>query len=285
MTQKRATPTIKRRRVGAQLRRWRGEMRSGDAARLMDWDTTRLSRIERGLYRISGEDVRELCKKLGVEDQAAVDEVAKVAEEPAGSGWWAPYASLMSPAYLDFIELETEAQTIRIQHPKVIPGLVQSHGYVREILSHARTTTEATEPMVTVRLARQEVLTRTSKPVQFHGLIPESAFHARFESGPGLMKDQMRKLLDASQMPNIKLQIVPLTAHPSYGSNGSMTIFTFQHPWTPVASVDNPMGGSHTYDLEQVGYLETEFDHIASIALPVDESRDLMNEYLEGLHK
>lgn len=254
-------------------------MPSGDAARAMGWRQDRFSRVERGYYRVTRDEVYALCSKLGIEDSAAVDEVARVAEEPAGTGWWASYAPKVGEAYLDFVELEAEAQTIRIQHPKVVPGLVQSPGYVREMHSSARSNDP--ESLIAIRLARQEVLSRA----KFHGLIPESAFHARFDSGPGLMRDQLRKLIDASEMPNVTLQIVPLTAHPSYGSNGAMTILTFRHPWTPVASVDNPMGGSHTYDPEQVAYLEAEFDNIASAALPVDKSRDLLNEYLEGLHK
>lgn len=254
-------------------------MKSGDAAKLMGWDTTRLSRIERGLYRIAADEVRDFCERLGVDDPAGVEEVARVAEEPPGTGWWAPYADRVSQAYLDFVELEAEAETIRTIHPKVVPGLVQSPGYVREIHSSARS--NHPESLIALRLARQEVLSRA----QFHGLVPESAFHAQFDSGPALMRDQLRKLLDASEMPNVTLQIVPLTAHPSYGSNGAMTILTFRHPWTPVASIDNPMGGSHTYDPDQVAYLEAEFDNITSAALPVDKTRDLLTQYLEELHQ
>ncbi|QKZ20327.1 helix-turn-helix domain-containing protein [Streptomyces chartreusis] len=281
MTQKRATPSIKRRRVGAQLRQWREaiEMPSGDAARAMGWSQPRFSRVERGYYRIGRAEVIDLCAKIGVDDPEAVEEVARVAEEPTGTGWWASYADKASEAYLDFVELEAEATSIRTVHPKVIPGLVQSPRYVREMHTSARSNNP--ESLIALRLARQEVLSRA----QFHGLIPESAFHAEFESSPGLMKDQLRKLIDAAEMENVTLQILPLKAHPSVGSNGAMTILTFRHPWTPVASIDNPMGGSHTYDPAQVAYLEAEFENIASSALPVDQSRDLLSEYLEGLHQ
>ncbi|MFD7919078.1 helix-turn-helix domain-containing protein [Streptomyces sp. NPDC059740] len=284
MTQKRATPTIKRRRVGGQLRRWRGTLKSGEAAKLMGWDTTRLSRIERGTYRVSGEEVRSFCDKLGVVDPAGVEEVARVAEEPMGEGWWAPYTGRIGQNYLDFIELEADAQSLQIQHPVIIPGLLQTPGYVREMITRAPTAVSPphAEMLVAVRLARQAVL---SKVTRLHALVPESALHAKFESGPALMRDQIRKLLDASEMPNVELQLIPLTAHPTYGSNGAITTLSFKHPWAKVASVDNPMGGSHTDDLKQVGFLEKEFSAIAEIALPADESRDLLHAYLEGPYK
>jgi hypothetical protein len=284
MTQKRATPTIKRRRVGGQLRRWIGTTKTGEVAKQMQWDGTRLSRILRGTYKISAEDVRKLAQVVGVEDPEGVEEVARVAEEPLGSGWWAAYAGSIGQNYLDFIELEADAHELEIQHPVIVPGLLQSPGYVREMITRAPTAVspEHAEMLVAIRQARQAVL---SKVGRLHALVPESALHAKFESGPALMRDQIRKLLDASQMPNVELQLIPLTVHPAYGSNGAITIMSYKHPWAKVASVDSPMGGNHTEDGEQVGFLEKDFAAIAGIALPVDKSRDVLNEYLEGLHQ
>lgn len=260
-------------------------MRSGLAADRMGWDATRLSRVERGLYRVSPDEVRRFAAMLEVDDPAAVEEVAAVAEEPPGAGWWAPYAGRIGSHYLDFIELEAEARTIRIHHPVVIPGPLQSPGYAREILTEAASREQGrAEMLVNIRVARQEILTR-NEPVHIHALVPESALHARFGGGPNIMREQLHRLLDVSEMSNVTLQIVPLTAHPAYVSKGPVTLLGFRHPWVPVASVDNPMGGSHTEDPEQVEYLEGEFGEIVSIALSVSDSREILTEYLEGLHK
>ncbi|MCX4682218.1 helix-turn-helix domain-containing protein [Streptomyces sp. NBC_01433] len=289
-TPKRATPTVMRRRVGAQIRRWREPMRSGEAAKLMPgWDTTKLSRIERGLYRISGDEVRDLCAKLGVDDAEGINEVAKVAEEPAGGdhGWWKAYESRVSQPLVDFVQLEARARKISTHHPVVVPGLLQTPGYVREIIGGmpVSVSPERAEMLVSIRLSRQEVLTRKDNPVQLHALVPESAFHAHFEAGPGIMRDQLRKLIDASNQPNVDLQVIPLNAHPAYGSNGATTTLNFGHPWVPVVSVDNPMGGTHSEDPEEIAYMENVFALAAAIALPVDESRDLITTYLEGQSK
>lgn len=283
MTQKRATPTIRRRRVGSQLRRWIGKTKTGDIAKLMDWDGTRVSRVLRGTYRISAEEVRTLADRLGVNDPEGVAEVARVAEEPIGAGWWAGYAGRIGQNYLDYIVLESDAQALQIQHPVIVPGLLQSPGYVREMITRAPTavSAERAEALVAIRLARQSVLMSS----RLHALVPESALHAKFESGPAIMRDQIRKLLDASEMENVELQLIPLTVHPTYGSNGAITILSYKHPWAKVASVDNPMGGNHTEDAEQVEFLEKEFAAIAEIALPVKKSRDVLNQYLEGLHQ
>lgn len=271
------------------MRRWREEagVPAGDAARRMGMDNSRFSRVERGYYRVSRQEVQQLAELLGVDDPEGVEEVARAAELPPGAGWWAPYAHRIGQNYLDFIELEADSDDIRIHHPSIVPGPLQCPGYVREIITRGPTAVSAAdaEMLVTIRIARQEILTRTDRPVKLHALVPESAFHARFEQGPALMRDQLRRLLDVSDMPNVTLQIIPLTAHPTYGSNGAMTLLGFRRPWVPVASVDNPMGGVHTEDPEQVTFLEKDFNGIGSIALPVERSREVISEYLEGLHK
>ncbi|XIG72767.1 XRE family transcriptional regulator (plasmid) [Streptomyces sp. SGAir0957] len=247
----------------------------------MGWDGTRLSRILRGTYRISGEDVRKLAAVVGIDDPEGVEEVARVAEEPVGAGWWAAYTGRIGQNYLDFIELESDAHELQIHHPAIVPGLLQSPAYVREMITRAPTAVspEHAEMLVAIRQARQAVLTKVAR---LHALVPESALHAQFDSGPALLRDQIRKLLDTSQMPNIELQLIPLTVHPTYGSNGAITIMSFKHPWSQVASVDSPMGGNHTEEAEQVGFLKKDFAAISAVALPVDKSRDVLNQYLEG---
>lgn len=252
----------------------------------MGWDTTKLSRIERGLYRISGEDVRTFCGKLGIDDPQGVDEVAKVAEEPAGggTGWWKAYEERVSQSLLDFVQLEARANAISLHHPVVIPGPLQTPGYAREIIGGVPTSVspELVEILVSIRLARQELLTRTNAPVELHALVPESAFHARFASGVGIMRDQLRKLLDVSQQKNVRLQVLPLTSHPTYGSNGATTVLTFAHPWVPVVSVDNPLGGTHSEDPDEITFMKGVFEKAADAALPVTKSRELITKYLRG---
>lgn len=261
-------------------------MRSGDAAKLMGWDTTKLSRIERGLYRIAGDDVRTFCGKLGIDDPDGIDEVAKVAEEPAGGGygWWKAYEDRVSESLIDFVQLEARASKIRTYHPVVIPGLFQTPGYVRELLGRTPVSIkpDAVEMFVSVRLARQEILTRTENPVELQALVPESAFLAQFEAGPAIMREQLRKLLDLTDLPNITIQILPLTAHCWHGSNGAMTVLSFRHPWVPVVSVDNPMGGTHSEEADEIHFMERVFKASADAALPEKKSRDLISKYLEG---
>ncbi|MER6523030.1 helix-turn-helix transcriptional regulator [Streptomyces sp. NPDC001553] len=289
MTQRSATPTVKQRRVGAQLRRWREAADLGlrEAATRAGLDFTRLSRLERVQYRVPADDVRKLAKAYGVDDEQAVEAVVAAAEEPPGRGWWAPYVGLLGRPYLDFIELESDATGLRVHHPAVVPGLAQTPGYARELIrrSAQEVIEERAESLVAARLGRQEILARAGSRVQVRFLVTESALHAEFESGPEIMRDQIHRLLDLSQRPGITVQILPLGMHPSYGSNGALTLLDFDHPWLPAASVDSPLGGEHTDDPDEVTRLGAEFEFIASAALPADDSRGLLKAHLERVNQ
>lgn len=269
------------------MRRWRltTPLTAAQAAKKLGTDTGRFSRLERGVYRISAEEIRTLAEIYGLTDPEGVEEAVRANEQEAG--WWAAYGERLSESYRDFIELEADAQSIRIHHPVIIPGLLQSPPYIHEMLTRGSGAVRRheAEMLVNVRIGRQLIVTREDNPVEVHALVPESAFHAQFAEGSMVMRDQLQRLLRLSELPNVTLQIVPLTTHPSYGSSGPMTLMTYRHPWVPIASTDNAMGGHHTEDPAVVEFLEKDFRGIASIALPVERSREAITEHLEGLNK
>lgn len=282
---------MSRRRVGNLLRSYRNaaSLQSQDAAKLMGWNSTQLGRVERGLYRISEDELRELAEKLGVDDPVAIREAVAAAEEPPGTGWWSVYSKQLPPMYLDFIELEARAKTIRTYHPVVIPGLLQGPAYMRDMFTRVdsaslrRSQTLSADLRLTIRVARQQVLSAETNE-KTHVLVPESAFHAHFESS-AVLRDQARRILDLTTLPNLTIQLVPLTAHPAFTGIGPATILTYEHPWPTVVSMDNVLGGSHTEDPDQVNLLEDVFDRIAEEALSVEESRKAFERYMKGSSK
>lgn len=288
MTQKRATTTVKVRRVAAALRRWRedADLQLREAAGQAGVDFTRLSRLERGVYRVPAEDVRRLATAYGVTDEKAVEAVASAAAIPPGTGWWAPYSGLVGQSYLDYTELEADAVEIRMLHPVIVPGLLQAPGYARALLARSVKDVgpDRMELLVALRMGRQQVLTRTTPPATLHALVPESALHAEVGDGPLVMRDQVRHLLELSARTNVVVQVLPLSAHPALAANGAYTILDFGHPWLPVASVDTPTGGSHSEDAGDVAFLRAAFEETAEAALPADQSRDLLEHHIERLN-
>ncbi|MGW3334110.1 helix-turn-helix domain-containing protein [Streptomyces rubiginosohelvolus] len=286
MTQKKVPPPVMRRRVGGLLRdyRERADLQPGVAAKRLGWHSTRQGRIERGIYRVSEDDIRNMLELYGIHgDEDAVRELATASNESEKAGWWGAYVGQISKALLDFVILESKAKKIRVQHPAIIPGLLQAPGYIREIFNSPLhpNNRDLSDMLSAIRMARQEVLHRPGNPVHLHALISESALLHRFPQSPGVMKEQLRKLADDAERPNITIQIVPVEAPAYAAANQAMTILDFRHPWPAVVSIDSSLGGNVLEHPAEVDDLGVVFDQIANLALPADESRERINSHLE----
>ncbi|MEU6332771.1 helix-turn-helix transcriptional regulator [Streptomyces sp. NPDC047049] len=284
MTNGHATPTMTRRRIGALLRRYRigAEMASKDAARAAGLDPTRIGRIEQGRYRITPEQITALMSAYGVDDEGAREELCRAAQEPPNAGWWTPYRTHLTTAYADFIALESDATSLRVQHPVVIPGLLQCPSYARAMLESSihPPTRERADTLFAVRMGRQQIINRPGTPVRLHAVVPEAAFRARFET-PTVIREQARHLLTLSEQENVTIQVLLLESPPNFGMYQAGTLLEFRHPWPAALSFDNWRGGSITEDADEVAAMETHFDQLSKIALSAEDSAEFLENQLQ----
>ncbi|MGG2460161.1 helix-turn-helix domain-containing protein [Streptomyces sp. RGM 3693] len=275
---------MKRRRIGDLLKllRTAARMTAKDAARLAGVDATRLGRIEQGRYKVTSAQVKALLDAYGVSDEVTRDALCKATGESPRAGWWHQYREELTEPYLDYTALESEAVTIQAQHPVVIPGLVQCASYVRGTLQqsiHPPTRARA-DALFAVRMTRQQILTRPVNPTKLHVVIPEAAFFAQFEAGPSVMRDQLRHLITLSEQGNITVQVLALESPPNFGLHQAANLLTFDAPWPSVLHFDNWRGGTLSNDQEEIEAMKQHFDQLSKVALPVEKSRDLMEERL-----
>ena len=88
------------------------------------------------------------------------EQLLSLAEDATQRSWWDDYADVLAPEYLEFIGLEAEAVSIAAWHSDVVPGLLQTEDYARQISlgyqSVIPTPPSAIEQRVRVRMTRQE---------------------------------------------------------------------------------------------------------------------------------
>ncbi|WP_169513811.1 helix-turn-helix domain-containing protein [Actinomadura flavalba] len=122
---RRNSPTVRRRRLGAELRRLREERKLPAEAvvKYMAWSLSKLSLIESGKISVTWEAVAALLTHYGIvgEQHAAL---VKLAREAKQEGWWQPYSDFLSKDYSTYIGLETAAETLRVFHAQGVPGLL-----------------------------------------------------------------------------------------------------------------------------------------------------------------
>ncbi len=124
-------PAVRRRKLGTELRRQRdlAGLTSGEAARLVGWHQSKVSRIETGRSSVRPEDVATLLDAYGVGDPELRELLDALAGEGAQGGWWQEYREVLPSTYRDFITLETDARRARTLETTVVPGLLQTPAY------------------------------------------------------------------------------------------------------------------------------------------------------------
>jgi hypothetical protein len=206
------SPPVRRRQLAAELRRLRGHRSGSEVARGVGWSTTKISRAESGREGIPPEEVGKLLDFYEIADPRR-SQLLSLAVDAAQRGWWEDYADILGPGYREFIGLEAEATSVSNWQPEVIPGLLQTDDYARE-LSRAyqrivpTTTPGEIERVVQVRMIRQRRLTH--EPTLRLSVVLDEAVLLRKIGSDELMRAQLARLASASELPNVDLRVLPL---------------------------------------------------------------------------
>ncbi|GAA2600036.1 MULTISPECIES: helix-turn-helix domain-containing protein [Streptomyces] len=225
-------PAVRRRKLGAELRALRTSagLTSGEAARLVGWHQSKVSRIETGTSGVKPADVRLLLDAYGVADSQLRELLLVLAESDDGGGrhhWWHAYRGVLPPTYRDFISLESQATAMRTLETTVVPGLLQTPEYARAVTKAAveGLSEDRLDTLVEVRLARQDVL-RGDPPLELSAVLDEAVLR-REVGGPGVMARQLERLVEAARLPQVRLQVLPFAAGAHIGVTGPFVIFSF----------------------------------------------------------
>ena len=223
-----ASPTVRRRRLAAELRGIReSKGKSGDAvATALKWSPSKISRYERARTGLRPQEVERLLDYYQITGPRRAL-LLELAEDAAQKGWWEEFGDSLSEDYQQFIGLEHEATSIAIWHVDVVPGLLQTEAYARHIIS-SYSRIEPVAPgmigrMVRVRMRRQQVLNR--EELQLSVVLDESVLKRRIGS-ESVMYEQLQRLGREAERHDLTLQVLPLDAqHTVFGE--SFVIFGF----------------------------------------------------------
>ncbi|CAL9376521.1 helix-turn-helix transcriptional regulator [Streptomyces levis] len=225
-------PAVRRRKLGAELRALRAAagLTSGEAARLVGWHQSKVSRIETGTSGVKPADVRLLLDAYRVADTQLRDLLMVLAGSDDTGGrhhWWHAYRGVLPPTYRDFISLESQASAMRTLETTVVPGLLQTPEYARAVTRAAveGLPEDRLDTLVEVRLARQDVL-RADPPLELSAVLDEAVLR-REVGGPGVMARQLERLVEAARLPQVRLQVLPFAAGAHIGVTGPFVIFSF----------------------------------------------------------
>jgi len=277
-------PTVRRRRLGQELRRLREQkgMTAEEVAERLLVSQSKISRLENGRRSISQRDVRDLCGVYEVADQRMVDSLMEMAKDSRQQGWWHAFGDV---PYSVYIGLETDAASLRVYDPQVIPGLLQTRPYAEALITGALPETPSSdiENRVQVRLRRQERITALENPLRLWTVLDEAALR-RVVGNKLLMREQLESLVEQSQLPHVTVQVIPfeMGAHP--GLNGQYAILEFPDAAdSSVVYIEGVTSDLYLEKAQDVQKYSVMYEHLRAQALNVDQSRqfiaDLAKEY------
>jgi transcriptional regulator with XRE-family HTH domain len=280
------TTTVRLRRLGAQLRRLR-EARGltlEEAGEQMERSLSSLSKIETGRVTVRVRDLRVILDFYEVADENQREWMIRLARDARKRGWWQEYGDVLSSAYQDFIDLESEASVIRNFETILIPGLLQTADYARAVIEAVPLprSRQNIDQLVKVRMERQEVLSRPD-PLQLWVIVDEAALRRPF-GGRETMRGQLRRLGEAVRSGNMTLQVLPYVSGAHAGVNGPFVILEFAERYeSDVVLVENLTSGLYLEREEEIRRYNVVFDHLRASALSTADSTALIERLLKEL--
>ncbi len=261
-------PTLRRRRLGAELKRCReaAGLTQENVSRHFEWHAAKVTRIETARVAVTPRDVKDLLILYGVGDQDYRDALVELARLSREKSWWANYRDIMRPG--DFVGLEDGASQMSAWEPIVVPGLLQTEGYIRALMQSGRAVDgpEQLSRRIALRLKRQGRL-RGSRPLELHALVDEGVVR-RVIGGHDVMNEQLRHLIEVAQLPNVTLQIVPFGAgeHPFLGGSAALLKF-HESTHLDVVYLEGLAGDFYEEQPSEVARYREEFQRLSARAL------------------
>jgi transcriptional regulator with XRE-family HTH domain len=284
--------TVPRRQLGRYLRDARNAagLTIKDAARGLEWSETKIWRIESGQTSLRSFDVEVMCRVYRVESDMS-HALMGLAKETKARGWWQAYGDAV-PEWFDlYVGLEAAASKLFLYEQELVPGLFQTPDYARTLIKadHPDESDEEADRRVSLRIARQALVSRTIDPPALQVALNESVLR-RPIGGAHVMAAQLRRLADASELPNVSLRVVPFAAGFHTGTlSGSFNILRFplngggQESEPPTVYADLYTGAVYLDKPNEIDRYSEAFAAIWGHTLDEPASRELIRQAAEEL--
>jgi transcriptional regulator with XRE-family HTH domain len=268
---------VRRRLVGGALRRYRENAGYAleDAARVLECDRSKISRIETGQRGIRPKELRELLTEYGVPagEQLALVTIASRGDQQS---WWHPYADVLSDAYLDYAIMESAASEIMAYEAQLVPDLLQTDDYARAIAAAepGYLTSQQREDAVAAKAVRRQAVLNGSRRL---GVVLGEGALRQVVGDANVMAAQVSHLVRLNDgFPAITIQVLPFSAgaHAAAGS-GSLAILRFPDaPSLGVVYLEALSGGVYLDSQADVARYVRAFALLRAAALsPADSAR------------
>ena len=279
-------PTVRRRRLGAELRRLREahSLKLEEVAGQLGIAPSTLSRIETGKAPTKTAYLTSMLGTYGVDDPAKRKVLLDMAREGHRKGWWSIYDDVLPSGFDIYVGLEAEASTLRSYETDVVHGLLQTTEYAWAVLRELRPKDpdERIARGVDLRMQRQHLLDQ-DPPLDLWLILDEGAIRRRI-GGAKVMRPQLEHLIQVSRWSNVTLQVLGFEAGAHAGLTGPFSILEFPERGDSDVAYTESVGGVIYLEKErEVRACSEAFDRMRAAALSPAASVELIHQVLGEL--
>ncbi|WBO61502.1 helix-turn-helix domain-containing protein [Streptomyces camelliae] len=273
-----SAPTVLRMILGRRLQDMRLDAGASleDAAKALRVKTLTIRRLEKAEVALKPLYVEKLLETYGA-DRQVIDEFVDLAEQANQPGWWHSYRDAVPSWFTAYVSLETSAKTLRTYEPQYVTGLLQTPDYARAVLRGGlpHGSEEELARRVELRLRRQSLLEREDAPTLW--VVMEEAVLHRAVGSPDVMREQIERLLDVSELAHISVDVVPFTAGAHVGACAPFTYFRFEEPELPDIVYSELLSASVYLDQRADVVAHLEAHSRMALLTSSEDSRALLN--------
>jgi transcriptional regulator with XRE-family HTH domain len=247
-----------------------------DAAKALRVKTLTIRRLEKAEVALKPLYVEKLLETFGA-DRQEIDEFVDLAEQANEPGWWHSYRDAVPSWFTAYVSLETDAKTLRTYEPQYVTGLLQTPDYARAVLRGGlpNGSEEELARRVELRLRRQSLLEGEDAPTLW--VVMEEAVLHRTVGSPEVMREQIERLLDVSELAHISIDIVPFAAGAHVGACAPFTYFRFEEPELPDIVYSELLSASVYLDQREDVVAHLEAHSRMALLTSSEDSRSLLN--------
>ncbi len=273
--------TPKAQALGVALRRARekGGLTTRDMADRTGRNHGEISRWETGDRTPKPEYVAQILATLGIVGKP-YDEIMSLTYDTTAPLWVASTLPAQRQQLAAIVEMEQRAVAITDVVPSFVPGLLQTRDYAHAIMSGGGLTPDEIETRVSIRMERQDVITRAN-PARLTAFIGEAAIY-QFIGDQSVTVAQLRHLLKMAQLRNVALRVMPFDMGWHPGIEGAFKL-VWPRDSAPIVHVELRRTTLFLHEDDDVNAYREALGMIDKVALAPESSIKLITARMESL--
>jgi transcriptional regulator with XRE-family HTH domain len=278
------SPTVLKRRLGAELRKMRRarNLTTAQVAKDLGWSESKVSRIETGKSPLADQDAKLLLAQYGVDDSEEVRQFIGLTRKSRQNGWWHSFGDTLPEWFKPYLGFEADAASILTYQTELVPGLLQTEGYAEAVIRSMNPgmSSDEIDARASARVQRQDILSSDAPP-RLWAIINEAVVR-RVVGSPRIMHEQLKALADfAETLPNVTVQVLPFDAGAHAALGYSFSYLTFSDVPGSIAYSEGPTSATYLDKDSDLSRHEDIFQRLVAAAERPEKSVDMIRNIAE----